>query len=114
MQVLTLKYNGVGDPKSRNCYLIISCKYNYHKDHSFPRYDMSQDHRRQVWVSGGGGPRFGACGGPWCRAVEQWRKLWYGKTSCLQLNPKIMLIESRYISQLHFYSTIVRDFLFPR
>ena len=25
-----------------------------------------------------------------------------------------MLIESRYLSQIHIYSTIVRDFLFPR
>ena len=32
----------------------------------------------------------------------------------LQLNPKIMLIESKYISLLHFSSTIVRDFLFSR
>ena len=34
----------------------------------------------------------------------------FTQTYRLQLNPIIMLIESRYISQLHFYSTIVRDF----
>ena len=37
------------------------------------------------------------------------------QTYRLQLNPKIMLIESKYtIAQLHFSSTIVRDFIFPR
>ena len=36
------------------------------------------------------------------------------QTYWLQLNPKIMLIESKYISQAHFSSTIVRDFLFTR
>ena len=48
-------------------------------------------------------------------AVEE-AVVWQDSTQTyrLQLNPKIMLIESKYISQLHFSSTIVRDFIFPR
>ena len=48
-------------------------------------------------------------------AVEE-AVVWQDSTQTyrLQLNPKIMLIESKYISQLHFSSTIVRGFIFPR
>ena len=43
--------------------------------------DICQNHRRQVWVPGGDGapPRSGPWRGPWYWAVEQWRKLWYGR-----------------------------------
>ena len=38
-------------------------------------------HRRQVWVPGGAGPpQVWSLWGPWYWAVEQWRKLWYGRT----------------------------------
>ena len=48
-------------------------------------------------------------------AVEE-AVVWQDSTQTYRLpqNPKIMLIESKYISQLHFSSTIVRDFLSPR
>ena len=50
---------------------------------------------------------------PGSGAVEEavvWQD--FTQTYRFQLNHKIMLIECRYISQLHFSSTIVRDFLF--
>ena len=48
-------------------------------------------------------------------AVEE-AVVWQDSTQTykLQLNPKIMLIESKYISQWHVNCTKVRDFLFPR
>ena len=60
-----------------------------------------------TWGGGGGGAKVPGSG-----AVEEWQD--FTQTYRLQLNPKIILIESKYISQLHLYSTIVRDFLFPR
>ena len=72
-----------------------------------------------MWVPGGGGaPQvWSLCGAiePGSGAVEEAVVCQdFTQTFRLQLNPKIMLIESRYISQFHFYFTIVRDFLFPR
>ena len=70
--------------------------------------------RRQVWVHGGPLlPGLEPVGG---RGAGQWssggRCGMEGLTQTyrLQLNPKIMLIESKYISQLHFSSTIVEIF----
>ena len=67
---------------------------------------------------GGPGPPGLEPVGPWCWAMEQWSKLWYGRTlhkliHRLQLNPKIMLIESKYLSQLHFSTTDSPRFSFP-